>query len=80
MTNNEWTTGPSIKPNICSFVTTDDMTPSRFVMAYDEGNIAFLSLDPERVGENVDPGTFTDFGDDIVDRGKHDAMRLFLSS
>lgn len=70
----EWTTGPSCKPNICSFVTTDDMTPSRFVMAYDDDeasyDVAFLSLDPERVGENVDPGTFTDFGDDVVDSGK----------
>jgi hypothetical protein len=50
-------------------------------MAYDDAllDVAFLSLDPERVGENVDPGTFTDFGDDVVDRGKRDAMRLFLS-
>lgn len=57
------------------------MTPSRYVLAYDDTlmDIAFLSLDPERVGENVDDGGFTDFGDDVVDSGKHDAMRQFLS-
>jgi hypothetical protein len=67
ITQAEWDTGPSAKPNINPFVTMDDILPSRFVLAYSgDLDVAFLSLDPERIGETVDDGTFTDFGDDVL--------------
>jgi hypothetical protein len=60
----EWETGPRCRPEICSFVTLDDITPSRFVVAYDNMlDVAFVALDPERIGETTDDGMITDFGD-----------------
>ena len=51
------------------------------MLAYDENSfdIAFLSLDPERLGKNVDDGIFTDFGDNVLADNESD-MRTFLSA
>lgn len=50
-------------------------------MAYDGLDIAFLSLDAERVGENVDDGRIMDLGDNVLEDGKRAAtMRRFLSN
>ena len=56
--------GPRCRENICPFVTLDDIEPSRFVLAYDDNyDVAFVGLDPKRLGESTDDGTMTDFGD-----------------
>ena len=79
ITEREWHDGPSEKVNINPFVTMDDILPSRFVMAYEDDSfdVAFLSLDPERLGDNVDDGNFTDFGDNVLDHNEAD-LRAFL--
>ena len=82
ITENEWLHGPSCNTNLSPFITVDDILPSRFVMAYEDDTfdiIAFLSLDPERLGDNVDDGIITDFGDNVLS-GKVSAMREFLSN
>ena len=82
MTQEEWTTGPTYKANLSPFVTMDDITPSRFVLAYDDTydilDVGFLSLDPERIGETVDDGNFVDFGDNVLAKNKAET-REFLS-
>ena len=79
---NEWSSGPSFHANLNPFVTMDDILPSRFVLAYESNtaDVAFLSLDPERImGETVDDGRFTDFGDNVLHDNRSD-MRSFLRS
>jgi hypothetical protein len=81
MTQQEWNNGPSNKSTLNPFVTMDDIIPSRFVLAYDDTLvIAFLSLDPERMGDNiVDDGKFVDFGDNVLAHNKH-MTRQFLQN
>jgi hypothetical protein len=79
MSQQEWDTGPSAKTHLSPFVTMDDIIASRFVLAYDSLDVAFLSIDPERVGENVDDGMFVDFGDNVLANNKTET-RQFLRS
>ena len=79
MTQEEWTTGPSYKQNLNPFVTMDDITPSRFVLAYDDTHdildVGFLSMDPERIGDIVDDGIFIDFGNNVLSKNKREFLR-----
>jgi hypothetical protein len=61
----------------------------RFAMVYDKYNsinteIAFLSLDPDRINEEITGGKFTDLGDDILlNSSSNDicsGLNLFLRS
>lgn len=71
----EWSEGPKKHNNICPFIDATDIIPSRFVMAYDENlEVAFIGLDPERVGETNDDGFSTDLGDNIT---RHKQPRVF---
>ena len=50
-----------------NIVTLDDFVPSRFAIAFDHIlDVAFVALDPERIGEAVDDGMMTDLGDNVL--------------
>jgi len=50
-----------------NIVTLDDIVPSRFALAFDHIlDVAFVALDPERIGEAVDDGMMTDLGDNVL--------------
>ena len=70
MTKREWDTGPRTRHNglINPFVPCDHFIPSRFVLAYETNlDIAFISMDPERVGDDIiNDEKVTDFGDNIL--------------
>ena len=81
LTKKEWTSGPRTPRTHYQtnpFVPCDDFIPSRFVMAhsdcakfndskYDRAmDIAFIAMDPERVGECNDDGGITDLGDNVL--------------
>jgi hypothetical protein len=70
ISSTEWETGPRTRPtgNINPFVPCDHFIPSRFLLAYETTlDIAFIALDPERVGETIiDDGMITDLGDNIL--------------
>jgi hypothetical protein len=69
----EWTTGPIKRPGVNPFITLDSILPSRFVLAHERTDnflhnhqkldVAFVSLDTERLGDNIDDGCCSDFGD-----------------
>jgi len=60
----EWMSGPTHRPHLCPFVSVYDITPSRFVLAYEDNfDVGFIALDPERVGDMADDGWMTDLGD-----------------
>ena len=73
ITHSEWTTGPITRPNVNPFISLDSILPSKFVLAYERTDkflhshqkldVAFVSLDTERLGENTDDGCCSDFGD-----------------
>ena len=79
MSNIEWTTGPSYKNGISPFVTIDVIAPSRFVLAYDGSDVAFLSIDSERLGESNDDNCFNDLGNNVIAHNKED-IRNFLKA
>lgn len=73
LTYSEWTTGPIKRANVNPFISLDTILPSRFVLAYEKTDtfnhehqkldVAFISLDIERLGDNTDDGCCSDFGD-----------------
>ena len=73
ITYGEWTSGPIKRVNVNPFISLDTILPSRFVMAYEKTDkflhihqkldVAFISLDIERLGDNTDDGCCSDFGD-----------------
>jgi hypothetical protein len=70
MTKREWETGPRTRSRslVNPFVPCDHFMPSRFVLAYETNlNIAFISLDAERIGDDIiSDAKVTDFGDNIL--------------
>jgi len=70
ITTREWETGPRTRKNslINPFVPCDHLMPSRFVLAYETNlDVAFISLDPERLGDIIiNDAKVTDFGDNIL--------------
>ena len=67
ITQAEWTNGPRQRRLISPFITLDDIVPSRFALAYDSIlDVAFVALDPERIGDAVDDGMITDLGDNVL--------------
>lgn len=70
MTRDEWTTGPTQRPNINPFSYIEDVIPSRFALGFDmdEMEFNFFALDPERVGlENIEVPQVCDFGDNALE-------------
>ena len=90
ITPTEWATGPNTKllqKRTNPFVCLDDFLPSRFALAYkDNLDIAFLALDPERIGDTLMcSGERTDLGDDVLMyktncTAMHDNVEHFLTS
>ena len=67
ITQAEWSSGPRQRRLISPFVTLDDILPSRFALAFDSIlDVAFVALDPERIGDAVDDGMVTDLGDNVL--------------
>ena len=69
----EWARGPNTdllpKKLKCNpFISLDDFLPSRFALAYKTNlDVAFLALDPERIGDKLmDSGERTDLGDEVL--------------
>ena len=57
----------SNRKDINSFCALDELLPSRFILAHTTNlDVAFLSIDPERIGESTDDGRLTDMGDDLL--------------
>ena len=72
ITQEEWSSGPRSKPDstiINPFMPCDDFIASRFVLAYKSNlDVAFIALEPERVGRGIiDDGTLTDLGDNVLE-------------
>ena len=68
---NEFNNGPTELPSVNSWVSLDEYVPSRFAMMFDKPNAvgfecAFISMDPERMGETTNDGLFTDVGDNVL--------------
>ena len=89
----EFYNGPRCDPNVISpYVFLDDLIPSRFAMMFEKPHpvgfsMAFVSMDPERVGETTNDGLFMDLGDNelasdlsVADLDLSDAMERFLTS
>ena len=79
LTRREWSASPRDIGKANPYVPCDDFIPSRFVMAHTETHnfnnpnhnrsmdIAFIAMDPERVGEVLsDDGLVTDLGDNVL--------------
>jgi len=71
ITGDEFYNAPRKDKNINPFIQLDDLIPSRFAMVFDKPNavgfdIAFLSMDPERMGETTNDGLFQDIGDNVL--------------
>ena len=63
--------GPTFNANVNSYVSIDEYIPSRFAMMFEKPNVvgfecAFISMDPERMGETTNDGLFTDVGDNVL--------------
>ena len=89
---NDFFNGPCPDPNLNPYVFLDDLIPSRFAMMFEKPNpvgfpMAFVSMDPERVGETTNDGLFMDLGDNLLptdlkvaDINLSDNMERFLTS
>ena len=67
----EFNNGPTELPGVNSFVSLDEYVPSKFAMMFEKPNAvgfegAFISMDPERMGETTNYGLFTDVGDNVL--------------
>jgi len=87
MTEHEWYNGPSQDSSFKQFIPLDEILPSRYSFAYDSiefGRVAcaFISLDPERVGDNLNDSSVQDFGDNKFPhfRGTASTVRAYLKS
>jgi hypothetical protein len=66
-TEKDWNETPELKSNAHNWVCLDDIIPSKFILAHDTDlKVAFIALDPERIGEQLTHDTLTDMGDDIL--------------
>jgi hypothetical protein len=60
-----WNSKPNYQTAVNPYVKIEYCLPSRFVLAHtDTLDVAFLALDPERMGDMMSDGTVTDLGDD----------------
>ena len=94
LTQAEWESGPRTRTSthVNPFVRCDHFIPSRFVLAYETNlDIAFIAIDPERVGDTIiDDDLSTDLGDNVLqnlggDTGDQDnvlpsSLRKFLTT
>ena len=71
ISGNDFFNGPTEIDGVNSFICLDEYIPSRFEMMFDKPNAvgfecAFISMDPERMGETTNDGLFTDVGDNVL--------------
>jgi hypothetical protein len=87
ITEQEWNNGPTQNPIYKQYLPMDEIFPSRYSLAYDElrfGEVqcAFISLDPERVGDNLNDSSVQDFGDNKFPhfKGCASTVRAYLQT
>jgi len=83
----EWYTGPKQNSRLKQFLPLAQNFPSRYCLAYDNLGLgwipcAFICLDPERIGENLNDDLCQDFGDNQFPHfhGTSSTVRAYLDS
>ena len=85
MTSSEWCHGPSQNIGFSQYIPLDEILPSRYCLTYDAVEFdhvecAFISLDPERIGSNINDSSIQDFGDNQFPhfKGTASTVRAYL--